>query len=156
MKSKIIRRDFDKIEIALAIQEKQIHLILIAANEPSLYMTQVCDLGGMIYQDASMLANRVNNVNETGTLHPKFAITIVPLSIFRERNNFGDRIIMKRNIEDCFLANEKLVQAMEVYFALEDRPDFDKILAIELINEVGARMDFVHTQIITYTPVNGL
>lgn len=156
MKAKIINRNFDKTEIAITWHEKLIHLVFIAVNGPSLFMNQVCDLGGMPYQKAVMHANTVNNANETGTLHPQFAVTVVPQSIYGNRNDFGNRSIMKKNIDDCFLANEKYVHAPEIFFMFEDRPDFDKPLAIEMIIEANGHADFTHTQIISCLPVNGL
>jgi hypothetical protein len=84
-------------------------------------------VGGMSHEKADYLANVVNDKNEVGTLFPIQNMTIIPLSIYGNRNDFGNKELMRKHILDCFESNEKHIKCSELIFALERAADFDTI-----------------------------
>ena len=139
-KPEIIKGIYKKVEIDSALAGKSIHIVFVADGGPSMYMNHVPGGNGLPYGQAAMLANRVNLNNETGTLHPHYKVTIVPLSVFGARNDTGNVDVMRTNIRDVFVANEVHIHSAEIFFCFEPRPDFDYQLAIDTIYEEAEQL----------------
>jgi hypothetical protein len=130
---KIFSRDFNNVDIDEAMNGRNIHVVFVADSGPSLFMNHITGAGRLTFEKAARLASRVNRENETGTLHPDYKVTIVPLSVFNDRNDLGNREVMEANIRDVFLANNRYIKCTEIFFCFEQRPDFDKALAHEVL-----------------------
>ncbi len=113
---------------------KQIHLVCIAVNALTTYNVYTTAVGGIPNEEAAKYAEIVNIKNETGTLYPRLNMTIVPLTIYGDRNDFGNDVIMKKHILDCLDSNEKYIKSPTLIFALERRFDFDMDLALKTLN----------------------
>lgn len=144
-KPKLISREYNKSEIDAALMGKSLHIVFVADSGPSMCMSHIPFAEGLTYESAASLANTVNVENETGTLHPVLSITLVPLSVFRTRDDKGNRELMRTHIKDVFKANEEYIMLPEIFFCLESRPDFDLDLAKEIINEM-TQEEYIFTQ----------
>jgi len=134
---KLFKRDYNKVEIDTAMKGKSLHVVFVADSGPSMFMNHITGADRLTYEMAAQLAQEVNDKNETGTLHHGgYPVTIVPLSVFNHRDDFGNREVMMANIKDVFKANEEYVKLPEIFFCIEPRPDFDYNLAQEIINEL--------------------
>lgn len=131
-------------------KNKNTHLICVAVNSLTNYNAFATMPGGISEKKASQLASKVCQANETGTLYPKLNMTIIPLTKTPDRDDFGDRALMKKHIQDCFKANEKYVKCPEILFALEDRGDFDYHLAMDVLKEVVEKADLKFTKKVFY------
>jgi hypothetical protein len=133
-------------------RSKKIHLVCVAVNALTTYGTFVRVVGGMSHEKADELANLVNDKNETGTLYPIQNMTIVPLSVYGSRNDFGNIELIRKHISDCFESNEKYVKCPELIFALERRGDFDIDTFFNELNNLIKTFSFSYTKkIIFYT-----
>ncbi len=142
-------------ELASKFLEKQIHLICVAVNSLTNFNAFATMQGGISEILASALAHKVTRENETATLYPKLSMTIIPLTTTPERNDFGNRALMKKHIQDCFKANEEYIKCSEMLFVLEDRSDFDYRQAIDVLKEiVNACENFTYTKKVFYYPYN--
>jgi hypothetical protein len=129
---------------------KKIHIVFVAANALTLFNAYATAIGGISTEEASRYVNTVNKHNETGTLYPRLNITLVPLTIFENRNDTGDRVKMKKNIIDCLYSNEKYVKCPDLVFALEKRYDFDIDTALEVLKIIVKDYKFVYTKRILF------
>ena len=140
-------------ELAADFLNKKVHLICVAVNSLTNFNAFATMQGGISEILASALAKKVNRENETGTLYPKLSMTIIPLSTTAGRDDFGDRALMKKHIEDAFKANEEYVKCADMLFALEGRHDFDYELAIDVLKEIlNSSNDFTYTRRVFYYP----
>lgn len=114
---------------------KKVHIICLAVNSLTMYNAFAHAIGGMSSQQAGQLAETVNLKNETRTLFPKFSLTIIPLSIFNNRNDFNNEAIMKKHITDCFEAETKYIKSSRMIFIFEKRHDFNNELALKVLLE---------------------
>ena len=146
---KLIKRVYNKVEVEIAVRNKNLHIVFAADSGPSMYIYHVSVAGGLTYDLAAQLANKVNTENETGTLHPELPVTIVPLSVFDNRNDLGNQEEMRAHIKDVFKANEEYIQLPEIFFCIEPRPDFDYHLAHEIINELCSE-HYRYTRIVSF------
>ena len=131
-------------------KNKKIHLVCVAVNSLTNFNAFATMPGGISEEKASALASKVCQANETGTLYPKLNMTIIPLTTTPDRDDFGDRALMKKHIQDCFKANEEYIKCPEMLFALEDRGDFDYHLAMDVLKEVLDTADFEFTKEVFY------
>lgn len=147
---KLIKKDYDKFEIDAALKGNGdcIHIVFVADSGPSMYMFHATESAGLVYNQAANLAETVNIQNETGSLQP-IAITIVPKSVYGNRNDLGNHDIMYRHIVDVFEANEHYLRCAEIFFCFEQRPDFDRDLAYQVVEEIRAENIFTHVSIIS-------
>ncbi|HEY5327367.1 MAG TPA: hypothetical protein VIJ27_10240 [Mucilaginibacter sp.] len=117
---------------------KRIHIICPAANGLTVFNAFVVYPAGMSHDKAGQLAETVNIKNETGTLYPMFNMTIIPLTLFKNRNDFGNEVIMKKHIADCFEAHKTYIKSPKMIFVFEKKDDFDYQLATKvLLNNWG-------------------
>jgi hypothetical protein len=129
------------------LKDKQVHLVCPAIKSLTAYGA----LSTIFMSEEESLAHamRVNKANETGTLYPKCPITIIPLSIFEERNDFGNHEIMERHIEDCFVANERYWRIPHLDFCFDQEHVFDCELALSTLNQCLEKRDFEFTRSIS-------
>ena len=130
--------------------DKKIHLVCVAVNALTQYGVYATVVGGLTTEEADRYSDEVNVKNETGTLYPRLNLTILPLTVFNRRNDFGNEGSMKRQILDSFTSNEKYIKCSKLIFALERRPDFDIDLAYEIIQKEADEFEFVNTKEIVY------
>lgn len=90
---------------------KRVHIICPAVNALTVYNVFAHIIGRMDYEQVTKLAETVNTKNETGTLYPRLSLTLIPLTAYNDRNDFGNRGIMKKHIEDCFEAETKYIKS---------------------------------------------
>ena len=155
MNVEIFNKAINSNELMADYRQKNIHLVCVAVNALTYFNVFATSIGGISNYLASELSSKVNRLNETGTLYPDLNLTIIPLTAFNDRNDFGNHEIMTKHIEDCFTANEQYLKCENVVFALEDRGDFDYNLALKVIIEVAAaKTNLVFTKSIFYIPYN--
>ena len=130
--------------------EKKIHLVCLAVNSLTTYGTFVRQVGGMSHEKADYLANVVNDKNEVGTLFPIQNMTIIPLSIYGTRNDFGNKELMRKHILDCFESNEKHIKCSELIFALERAADFDIDTIFNELEVLTRTVNFSNTKKIIF------
>ena len=70
-------------------------------------------------------------------MYPKLNITILPLSKYENRDDWENEDTMEKNINDVFKANSLYIKSNEIVFALENRDDFNKALAIRVLEKVA-------------------
>ncbi|ALJ00687.1 hypothetical protein [Rufibacter tibetensis] len=116
---------------------KRIHLVCPAAIGLSTCGAFVQMDGGLNSEEAEKGVSTVNQMNETGTFYPKMYMTVLPLSQFGERDDFGNIGLMKKHIEDAFEANEKYLKSAELIFDLQDMGGFDSDTALAALIEVS-------------------
>ena len=114
---------------------KKVHIICPAVNGLTTYNAFAHAIGNMPNDQVGQLANTVNSKNETGTLYPKLNLTIIPLSIFENRNDFNNEELIKKHISDCFESEEKYIKSHRMIFVFEERSDFDSELALKILLE---------------------
>jgi hypothetical protein len=128
----------------------KVHIVCVAVNALTTYNSHVFALGEMSHDMAGDFVNLVNDKNETGTLFPGQNMTIVPLSIYGNRNDFQKKEIIRKHILDCIDANEKYVKCSEMIFALERRYDFDIDTFFDEIKDLIKSTSFYTTKKIIY------
>lgn len=128
----------------------KVHLVCVAINALTTYNAHVHALGGMSHEMAGDFVELVNKKNETGTLFPGQNMTIVPLSIYGNRNDFEKKEIIRKHILDCIEANEKYVKCSELIFAFERRYDFDIDTFFDEIKDLIKTTSFYTTKKIVY------
>jgi hypothetical protein len=129
---------------------KEIHLVCVAINSLTTFGAYATAVGGMSTEEASNHANTVNKKNETRTLFPKLNLTIVPLTIFDNRDDTGNIINMQKIIIDCLESNEKYIKCANLVFAFERRYDFDIDSALEALYIIVNDYKFVYTKRILF------
>lgn len=129
---------------------KKVHLVCLAINALTQFNVYATAIGDLSHDSADIFVTKVNEENEVGTLFPKLNLTIVPLSIYKNRNDFGNSEIMRKLINDCFKSNEKYIKCSKLIFAFERVFDFDIDLALEILNEVLSENNFIYTKEIIF------
>ena len=125
------------------LKNKEVHLVCPAIKSLTTYGA-ISSLF-MSEEEALDHALAVNRTNETGTLYPKAPITIIPLCIFEERNEFGNAALVKKHIENCFVANEQHWKIPHLHFCFDQGDVFDCELAKKTCNEALETREFVYT-----------
>lgn len=128
-----IRQIFKQGDNSADFLNKIVHVICPATNGLTVFNAYVCALGGMPSEEATEHVNRVNVKNETGTLFPRFNMTIIPLSSYEGRDDFNDEEIMKKYIADCFEAELKYIKSNRILFIFEQAGGFDNVLAAKVL-----------------------
>jgi hypothetical protein len=142
MRAKYFDRGLGSFNVMADFRAKRLHVVCVAVNALTFYNAFAVDVAnGISTEEAQAFADTVNNHNEVGTLWPKFAMTLIPLTRWKDRNDVGDHDVMSRHIRDAFLANREYVKCNEIVFAFEQRDDFDAALATEVLLEEAAAMD---------------
>ena len=143
-------RGLGDLEVMADFRGRRLHLVCVAVNALTFY--NAFAVGDSItHERAGELASVVNEKNETGTLWPQLPMTIVPLSVYGGRNDFGNRTIMSRHIDDAIKANELYIKCSDLVFALERRFDFDEPLACDILREkLRQSPAMVYTQRVYY------
>ncbi|SFG28278.1 hypothetical protein [Pontibacter chinhatensis] len=136
--------------VAEDYSNKKLHIVCAAMNGLTFYNV-FADRAGL-GPVADEMTKKVNQNNETGTFWPKAALSIIPLSVYNDRNDVGNREVMRKHIKDVFLAQNKYVKSPNLLFAFEARSDFDNDLAMEVLEEEAAQLDCPHTQAIYFIP----
>ena len=126
------------------LRNKEVHLVCPAHTGLNTFGA-LCTLF-VSDEEAHAHTLRVNRANETGTLYPKGPITIVPVSIFEERNDFRNATLMKKHIEDCFVANEQYWKIPHLYFCFDSGHVFDCELALTIVEEALESREFEYTR----------
>ena len=147
---KLIKRAYNKVEVEIAVKGRNLHVVFVADSGPSMFINHITGADKLTYEKAAQLAQEVNVNNETGTLHPGgYAVTIVPQSVFGNRDNTGKKEVMRIHIKDVFKANEEYIQLPEIFFCIEPRPDFDYWLAKKILNELCSE-PYLYTRIVSF------
>lgn len=131
------------------ILNKQIHVICLAVNSLTVFNVYSHILG-LSNELATKHAIFVNTKNETGNFFPKYNLTIIPLSDYENRNDFGNRTVFEKHVQDCFDSNEKFIKSPKLIFRIENRGDFDIELFEQVLFEKAEEYDFLHTTEIEY------
>lgn len=125
------------------LKNGKIHMVFVAVNSLTNFNAFAVEdrdqetEKGISSEQATRLCYIANEKNETGTLYPKLNITILPLSKYENRDDWENENTMEKNINDVFKANSLYIKSNEIVFALENRPDFNKALAIRVLEKVA-------------------
>ena len=150
MKITKISETIQQLDLSNDLINKNVHLVCISLNSLTIFQAYAVQLLGMSFEDADKHVKVVNNKNEVGTFFPQYNITIVPLSIHENRNDFGNREVFDKHVQDCFDANEKHIKCDKVIFGFENRGDFDFALFEEVLSEKVKTYNFVQTKEIVF------
>jgi len=126
------------------LKAKQVHLVCPALKSLTTY--GALSTLFMSEEEAFAHAERVNRANEVGTLFPKSPITIIPMSHFEGRNDFGNQAIMEKHIEDCLVANEQYWKIPQLYFCFDQGHVFDSELALRTLKIALQNREFQFTR----------
>lgn len=129
---------------------KKINLVCIAVNALTIYGCFAKAVGGLTNEEAEEYVLVANQMNESITLYPKLHLTIVPLSIDSNRNDFNDRAIMYENIKRSIEINEESIKSSKMIFAFERRFEFNIDLALEILKELDMSYSFKATKSIQF------
>jgi hypothetical protein len=137
-------------EVENDFKSKKLHVVCVGVNALTFYnvFAGMAGLG----PKASELVNTVNTKNETGTCWPKASLSLVPLTKYEDRNDFGNREVMRKHIKDALQAQSLYLKSPELLFAFEERGDFDNRLAMEVLREEVAHFNCPYTEAIYYIP----
>jgi len=70
-------------------------------------------------------AGKVNEKNEAGVFYPKLDLTLLPMSRYGDRDDFGNAQIMAKHVEDVFKANEEYCAKEDICFDLHGEKNLD-------------------------------
>lgn len=127
-------------------EQRRIHVVMIAMNSLTNYGCLVGSKGRKGSFDPQRTADRCNELNKVTNLHPHYHITLLPMSIHKDRNDMGNLEVMRNHLRDALMANEVTSQHAEVLFALERHNFFDYQLAVQLLQEEAPSGPFNNTQ----------
>ena len=115
-----------------------------ALPSPEEYLKRNLILGGLLYylgsehfrnfadyitdlgkESPEWFAGKVNEKNKAGVFHPKLDLTLLPMSRYGDRDDFGNAQIMVKHVEDVFKANEEYCAKEEICFDLHGEKNFD-------------------------------
>ena len=97
--------------------------------------------------------NEANDKNNALTLYPSARMSLIPLTKFEERDDFGLRQEMYRHIEYILRVNEEEAKCPDILFDLDINKEFDGRLALEVLSEILAEnRDFKLTRRVFVLP----
>jgi len=109
-----------------------------------LFADYIADLGK---EPPEWYAEQVNEKNEAGVFYPKLDLTLLPMSRYGDRDDFGNAQIMAKHVEDVFKANEEYCAKDEIYFALDCEKTFDAATFEKALEKaLAAKKQFKRTQ----------
>ena len=146
MKIKKLRETINQLDLKNDLLEKKVHLVCISVNALTIYNVYTTAVFKISTEYAEKHSKKVNISNEVGSFYPKFNLTIIPLSIFGDRNDFGNKEIFKKHVLDCFESNEKYIKCNKLIFGIENRNDFDCNFFEEMLNQISENYNFEHTK----------
>ena len=104
-----------------------IHHVVVADPKSEyfrLFADYIADLGK---EPPEWYAEQVNEKNEAGVFYPKLDLTLLPMSRYGDRDDFGNAQIMAKHVEDVFKANEEYCAKDEICFDLHGEKNFDTV-----------------------------
>ena len=117
----------------------ELHMVCLAIGGLTFCDCAACSLGGMNKNDEVWpLTKRVNRLGETGTFHPRLALTVVPLLSWEDRSVPGDvDSFLRKSFEDVAEAQREYIQLDTMFVHLGGREDAYPITrALEIAKEV--------------------
>jgi len=147
---KIIQKGPWTLDAADDFINKNIHLVCIAVNALTIYGCYAKAVGGLTNEEAETYVQNANQKNKSISLYPKLNLTILPLSIDENRNDFNERDILFENIKRSIDINEEIVKSSKMIFAIERRFDFNIDLALEILKELDISYNFKVTKRILF------
>lgn len=99
---------------------KEIHLVCIAAGGLTTCDCAASTIGGMNQENEVWpLTKKVNRIGETGTFHPRFPLTVVPLLEWEDRPKPVDTDdFLTRSFQDVAKANREYIKLKTLYIDL--------------------------------------
>ena len=99
---------------------KEIHLVCVATGGLTTCDCAASTIGGMNQErEVWPLTKKVNRVGETGTFHPRFPLTVVPLPRWEDRPEPDDTDeFLRRSFEDVAKANRDYIGLKTLYIDL--------------------------------------
>ncbi len=140
-----LKEAINQLDLKDHLLSKKAHLVCISINALTTFNVYAEAVLGMSFEDAASHSETVNRKNEVGNFYPKHNLTIVPLSIYQDRNDFGNREIFEKHVLDCFESNEKYIKCRKLIFGMESRGDFDYTLFEEVLIELARNYVFNYT-----------
>jgi hypothetical protein len=126
------------------------HVVVVAdpaGQNFAAYRERIEALG---HQSAEFYVTEVNRRNEAGVFYPKLDLTLLPMSRYQGRDDFGNAEIMARHVQDVFKANEEHCGKDEIYFALDCENTFDAATFEKALEEaLAAKKPFIRTQMMS-------
>ena len=123
------------------------HVVLVAdlaGKNFAAYRERIEALG---HQPAEFYVTEVNRRNEAGVFYPKLDLTLLPMSRYQDRDDFGNAEIMARHVQEVFKANEEHCGNDEIYFALDCEKTFDAATFEKALEKaLAAKKQFKRTQ----------
>jgi hypothetical protein len=149
----VFERDLGDLSFMSDFEVARLHIVCVGVNALTFYNSFATHAAnGITHEQAGELASIVNQKNEAGTLWPKLPMTILPQSVYGDRNDFGHRQIMRRHIKDAIKANEEYSKCPQLIFALE-RNQFDLDLAYDVLKEIISDIaTLLHARNVYYVP----
>lgn len=131
-------RDFTK-----TIQRKgDTHVVCIAVNGLTFFNGLAIEAfekehrNYVSFEEGTWLCIDANQNNEVRTLFPKINVSVLPLSIYEDRNSWEDYEKMKTAILKIFEIDQEYLKSRRIVFALEERADFNITLAYSVLEEL--------------------
>jgi len=154
MTLQIFSRDFSDQSVMHDFEDGRLHIVCVAANALTYFNSFATHAAnGITHEQAGELASIVNQKNEAGTLWPQLPMTILPQSVYGNRDDFGNRQIMRRHIKDAIKANEEYSKCPQLIFALE-RNQFDLDLGYDVLEEIiSDTATLLHARNVYYVPL---
>ena len=120
--------------------QKKLHIVCPAVNSLTNFNVFGVMNGGLDNSLANIKLEEVNSKNQTETFYPALALTVLPLSMYYKRNNFGNEEEMKKNIENALEVNLRY-KAPKILFDFEPVPNFDRGLGIKTLFKITDPLD---------------
>jgi hypothetical protein len=132
-----LNRNLSDSKVTEDLRKGKIHIVCVAVNALTFFNAIAVQSLGISSELATLWCKEVNEKNETGTLYPKFNITLIPVPNYENRNDWDNETIMIKHIKDAFLANSKYIKSSEIIFALEQVKDS---LANHVLRKVASEL----------------
>ena len=134
----------------------QVHLV--SAASPLLVLRNIVMVLNQLGSDESWpfieKVNTANDANGVTGLGPA-KMSVIPLTKYGNRDDFGKQDLMRRHIEDCFRLNEEEMKCPDLLFDLELSPEFDGDLALGVLCKfIAEDHQFTATQKVFILPAD--
>lgn len=130
--------------------DKKIHLVCRAVNSLTICGTYLEAVAGISTAEVNKYVNTVNKKNEVGNLYPNYSMTLFPLSIYEQRNDFRKIDVFEKHIIDCFDSNEKYIKCSKLIFLLEREYDIDIDTIFLVLKKQIRKYNFIYTKEIIF------
>jgi hypothetical protein len=104
----------------------------------------------MDFEIAELACETVNEEGQVHSLQPFLNVSLFPVSMTEQRNDWENRDWLKRNMKKVLFNNRVLFHCHEVLFIFEEHHSINVPLALEVLKEVAHRNFDEHCRRISY------